>query len=57
MGETGFFKKSAWIIFSALQALTNCKVSEKKYDYDYENENDYKRTNERTWAKFKVLTN
>ena len=24
-----FFKKSAWNIFSHLQALTNCKVSEK----------------------------
>ena len=29
MGETGFFQKSAWKIFLRLQALTNCKVSEK----------------------------
>ena len=29
MGETGFFQKRAWKIFPPLQALTNCKDSEK----------------------------
>ena len=38
-----FFKKGLGTFFPPLQALTNCKVSEK--------------SNERTRAKFKVLTN
>ena len=29
MGETGFFKKALGTFFLPLQALTNCKVSEK----------------------------
>ena len=46
------FLKSAWNIFSALQALTNCKVSEKLM-------NGFQDISERTdgqpRAKFKVL--
>ena len=50
MGETGFF----WNIFPPLQALTNCKVSEKVMNRF---QDISERTDERTRAKFKVLMN
>ena len=58
-GQNGnFFQKSAWNIFLPLQALTNCKVSEKVIKGFRENKLRMdKRTNERTRAKFKFLTN
>ena len=54
MDKTGFFQKSIWNIFSRLQALINCKVSEKVMNRFRDISG---RTNGRTRAKFKVLTN
>ena len=43
-----FFQKSAWNIFSRLQALTNCKVSEKSNERFSSNRVTYARTYART---------
>ena len=61
-GQNGnFFQKSVWKIFSLLKALIKCKVSEKSNEWFLRksgtNEHTDGRTNERTRAKFKVLTN
>ena len=50
-------KKALGTFFSRLKALTNCKVSEKSNEGIPRNRVADKRTDERTRAKFKVLTN
>ena len=66
MGETGFFfKKALGTFFPPLQALTNCKVSEKSNERisrkavaDRQTDGrTNEQTYERTRAKFKVLSN
>ena len=58
MGETGFFfKKALGTFFLPLQALTNCKVSEKSNEGIPRKRAANGHTDERTGAKFKVLTN
>ena len=58
MGDTGFFfKKALGKFFPPLQALTNCKVSEKSNERISRKAVADGRTNERTRAKFKVLLN
>ena len=48
-GQNGiFFQKSAWSIFPPLQALTNCKVSEKSNERIPRNRVADERKNERT---------
>ena len=57
-GRNGiFFKKALGTFFPPLQALTNCKVSEKSNERISRYFRTNGRTNERTRAKFKVLTN
>ena len=56
MDKTGIFQKSAWNIFSRLQALNNCKVSEKSNERFLRNSVTHKHTNERTDATPKVST-
>ena len=53
MGKTEiFFQKSAWnIFFSRLQALTNCKVSEKSNERFPRNSVTYERTDVRTYIR------
>ena len=51
-GQNGkFFQKSAWKIFSRLQALTNCKVSEKSNEEFSRNCVIYEQTDERTGGR------
>ena len=58
MGEAGFFfKKALGTFFPPLQALTNCKVSEKSNERISRKAVANERTNGRTRAKFKVLSN
>ena len=61
LGQNGrnrnFFKKALGTFFSHLQAQTNCKVSEKSNERFLRKSGTNERTNERTRAKFKVLTN
>ena len=65
-GQNGnFFKKALGTFFLHLQALTNCKVSEKSNERFSSNRVTHARTdartdaqtNKQTGAKFKVLTN
>ena len=55
MGETGiFFKKALGTFLSRLQALTNCKVSEKSNERFPRKSVAYERMDERTDATPKV---
>ena len=52
MGKTGiFFKKALGTFFSRLQALTNCKVSEKSNERFPRKRVTNERTNERTYGR------
>ena len=58
MGETGFFfKKALGKFFPPFWVITNCKVSEKSNERILRYFRTNGRTDERTRAKIKVLTN
>ena len=55
-GQNGnFFQKSAWNIFSHLQALTNCKVSEKSNERFSSNSVTYGQTHVCTHERTRIL--
>ena len=54
MGKTGIFKKALGTFFSRLQALTNCKISEKSNERFSSNRVTYVRTDVRTYGRTDV---
>ena len=57
LGKRDFFQKRVWNIFPCFWVLTNCKVLEKCNEWILRYFSTYKRMDERTGAKFKVLLN